>query len=362
MEWAWISPVLLFGLLSASSGLVAESTASLTPQTQGVTEEDFGTQFVGADREGQVFLLQGESLEVFQLKSDLSLDPHVQLMRPSEMARPGFVRWAVTSDGDEWILLRSDLWCTSERDTETLPAVGWALDALTLFKGAAIAAVRPFGVGRTPQRRRIVAGEPAPQLMIQSGNKWDVFAEAGVFPTPDEYRNEFMRIVQERSVELAPGGNRGVWVADRYRYRIRLLSPAGKELTVIAGDPGIQFEDADEDEAAGELREQAGPVAVGKSVLANTAISTLRGLVEGPAGELYVISKVETLALDRYDPVEGQVERVPLDIDYQGRFSLAAGADGLYLAAFKGHLGRWFLSWEALEAAPWQVVKDLEIR
>jgi hypothetical protein len=44
-----------------------------------------------------------------------------------------------------------------------------------------------------------------------------------------------------------------------------------------------------------------------------------------------------------------------------GTFTMAAGREGLYIAAFKGDGGRWRLSWSSLEQAGWKSVEGAEI-
>ena len=63
----------------------------------------------------------------------------------------------------------------------------------------------------------------------------------------------------------------------------------------------------------------------------------------------------------RYDPVRNVVERVPLALKGSGRFTLAAGKDGLYLAPFQAKNGLWKIPWEALESASWKEIEGVEI-
>jgi hypothetical protein len=44
-----------------------------------------------------------------------------------------------------------------------------------------------------------------------------------------------------------------------------------------------------------------------------------------------------------------------------GGFTIAAGRDALYLAAWRADKGRWRLSWDSLEEAKWEPVQGVEI-
>ena len=66
-------------------------------------------------------------------------------------------------------------------------------------------------------------------------------------------------------------------------------------------------------------------------------------------------------ALDRFDPVAVKVERIGLGLQGEGRFTMAAGKEGLYLAAWEGHAGRWLVPWEQLELASWKDAEGITI-
>ena len=86
-------------------------------------------------------------------------------------------------------------------------------------------------------------------------------------------------------------------------------------------------------------------------------------LTEGRDGKIYLLVRTEAgeAALDRFDPSLLLLERIPLDLKASGRYTIAAGLDGLYLAAWNGRQGRWRISWDALDQAPWKDVANCEI-
>jgi hypothetical protein len=67
--------------------------------------------------------------------------------------------------------------------------------------------------------------------------------------------------------------------------------------------------------------------------------------------------------LARFDPVAFRVESVPLALPpYDGGVSMAAGADGLFLAAVEGKAGRWSLAWKKVEEASWREHPEVTVQ
>lgn len=328
--------------------------------------EDFGPQFVDVDRKGHAFLLRGKTLEVFRLNSDGTAENVAQLEGPNGMSQRAPVMGAVMAgDAESWFLHRGqEVWSANSRTAKPLPQVGWRVEELGRIRDEPVVSVLPIGVGRPVRERRILPGAPAPLLLSQAGSAWNVFATEGEVPGLDTVRDDgrYMRFTQERMSELGVGGQNTLWVADQYRYHVREVSAAGKVRWRLTGGMDIQEREDPEDEANQALRERAGPVAAGRMVTANRALQIIFGLTEGADGRLYVLVRGEggDLAIDRFDPVEMKLERTPLQLDYRGTFSVVAAGDGLYLAGYQGHQGRWFLSWQTLDAADWQVVEGVD--
>lgn len=352
-------------LLAATTLATEHPPSTLHVQQGAPVADDFGPQFLDVDRKGRTFLLRAETLEVFEVQADGSLEASGQLKAPAGIANVDPVRGAViASDSTQWYLRRGeDVWLTDARETEKLAPVGWRVEELSRIRDTPVVSVIPVGVGRPGDRRRVRAGDPAPLLLILSGSDWSRVASEGEIPTVDEFKSNYARINQERMTQLGIGGANSIWVADQYRYRVRELSSAGKVRWQLLGDLEIHEREDEDGQADQALRERAGPVAAGRSTMVNLAIPVILGLTEAPDQRLYLVvqDKAKGLALDRFDPVEVKLHRVPLDLEFRGNFSVAAGRDGLHLAAFRGETGRWFMSWENLEAADWQLVEDVEI-
>ena len=63
--------------------------------------------------------------------------------------------------------------------------------------------------------------------------------------------------------------------------------------------------------------------------------------------------------LDRYDPVTHRIERAALDLEPPGGVTLAAGHDGLWIAAIRADHEIWRIPWETLDGFAWQPVADV---
>lgn len=98
---------------------------------------------------------------------------------------------------------------------------------------------------------------------------------------------------------------------------------------------------------------------------AATARTVLQAAAEGRDGKIYLLVvrpwEGGGFALDRYDPIARVIERVPLHFEERSWLTLAAGKEGLYLASFLPQRGPWILSWEEIEEAVWQRVKNVHI-
>lgn len=351
-----------FLLAAGAASTEHKKARSVVPRALPDAISNFGRQTLGIDAKGRAAVLRKETLEVFRLEATGELEPLEVLKFP-----PGFsevIRAAVMApDGDEWYLLGAqDVWRATAQTVEKLPPVGWRVDNLTRAGDEPVVSVMPFGVGKPVRKRVVKTGERAPQLLNFSASDWTVLLEEGTIPGGEEVVANYARINQERMLEFAPSRSNRLWAADCYRYRVRQVSPAGKVLATLAGSLEIRLDDKDADSKTEAMANGAGPaLSPGREILANLAIPVIRGLGEGPDGRLYLVTNLDFLALDRFDPVTLKLERVPLELPFNGRLMVGGATDGLYLLGYSSETGRWFVPWGKLEEADWQPVEDVEI-
>jgi hypothetical protein len=89
-----------------------------------------------------------------------------------------------------------------------------------------------------------------------------------------------------------------------------------------------------------------------------TAEPLTEALAEGRDGRVYFLVLGQgdggsEVALERFEPASGSLDRAPVAMPDPGRGTMAAGRDGLYIAAYAAKKGIWRLPWEQLEQAAW---------
>jgi hypothetical protein len=207
-------------------------------------------------------------------------------------------------------------------------------------------------------------------LQVLTGQEWESLVRERLDVDLKQPGDLFARLSDPREAVLGAGRESSIWVAQRYAYRVRQWSGGGRLLREITvGDGRIEYREKDEKdlEALHETLEQA--VAGGQTIpegmaegLASqkSAKRVLEVVTEGRDGRLYLLvaaGSSERPTLDRFDPTLGTLERVELVLPpYRGRWTMAAGTGGLYLAPLEAAGGRYQLRWEALDGARWKPV------
>ena len=158
---------------------------------------------------------------------------------------------------------------------------------------------------------------------------------------------------------------KGAVLVSRYHHQLQFLDARGKvQFTVaVVGSPLRESAETGK-KAEAALRQElerrgVDPKEVSFVQVSKTPLGVQGVRVRGDGTVFLVVSKAfggESAALERWDPVGGTLSRVPLELAYEGKLTLACGKKGLFLAAHRGHLGRWFIPWESLETAPWEEV------
>lgn len=346
----FLTVLLVPGLAEATS----EEPPSLRPEGLDPGEEAptwTGPQIVQADDEGQVFLLRGNPLTVYPLSSDgrlgegrplVATEPHSSALRDAALSPRG--RWLIR--------LGQDLFLFSRREGTQLPAPGWRVNSVGFDGETPLVGVLPQLVGTIPPGFE-PPREP-PLVLALRGKKWrPVVSEPldGLDPTRTG------DVLKARAVRLLGDGEE-LWIARHYRERVDRFTQG--RLRTIREESELGADQAASAEQEAQFREELeerGMAMKGAQAIAFQASPVFQALAEGPDGTLYAINSQagggDRLGLERHRPGEQRWERILLTASYSGRLSLAAGADGLYFAAWQGHRGRWRLTWEALDHAEW---------
>lgn len=353
--------VLFAGTSAAAPAGAEEAPRPLRPQPVAAGTWE-GPQFVQADKKGRVAFLHARELAVVPLTEGDGLGEGEKLASTPLESSDAVTRGAMGPHGD-WVVRQGyDVrWFRSGKEIP-VPASRWPVWSVGMLDGRPVAAVVPSPIGRPSPDD----GSELPILVEMVGKDWRLLAAA-----PDEeLGGERMGLMQRHAAHLMVDDSGDLWLAYQYRYLIRQFSSAGRlklEITVDDAEVALRDEAESAGDAAHErLARAQARMQNGSEARVNRAEEAIRAVAEGRDGRYYFLTYVAGKKgrgphLDRFDPVLGTLERVRLALDLTGGASLAAGRDGLYLAAFSGQNGRWVMPWEDVEAAAWSEVDGVAV-
>lgn len=333
-------------------------------------------QFVQADKEGRVFVLRADTLDLFQIGAGDKLLSRgaLESMGSADSGRPAVIRQAVMSSaGDVWLLLDSAHQVRLFRSgkEKPLPANDWIVTALAVVQGTPVLAVAPGQVanGRDPGESKDPKQFSAkPPFLLQMGDsRWETLVPGESFELGDTRASIGREIQAGSEVWAVPGPGGSLWIAYRNAYRLLRYSALGKlKDQIVVGDGKVKWaERSAEDWARLEAVAKEDQFPFKRSGVAPVQeAAVVRAMTMGRDGRVYLLVETEKgLAIDRFDPEPSRqaLERVALDGLGSGRYTMAAGRDALYIAAFLGNGGRWRLPWESLESAQWAFVDEVAV-
>jgi hypothetical protein len=356
----WIAFLLAVPLLLGNAPAKEVKEKGLTPEpfAMGETSPSWdGPQFVRADRKGNVFLFRGNAFEVYALGKHGELEEPVALKRTEVSAR--FVHDAVLSaSGERWLVLDGiSPRLFDDGKEKPVPPLSWRPWSITFLGETPLVSVLPVWASEGDTGQGGLSS--APWIFSLGSRAWEPLVENPDLSVEEakEGRGGQNELVARYALFLA-GDRRGkLWVGRQYSYTVEHWSAGGRRLLSLVVD-------------GGEVKHREQPAAVPaaarrqKAAFSSfTAEPVIRDLAEARDGRLYLLVRTPGggLAVDRYDPVRSVMERVRLNLDEEGRFSMAAGRDALHFAAWNGRRGRWKLSWEALDAAAWKEIEGAEV-
>lgn len=360
-------------ILLAWVGLSSSSVIAKEPE-QGAHAEPIalkvdweGAQFVRSDRAGNVFLFRGDSFEVYPVSRSGELGKPERLQTTNEGS--GLVLDAVLSPaGDQW-LVHADgkVRLFVDGKEKPLPPLSWLPWTVGFLRGTPLVGVMPRPSPSAVLHLQDLGA--VPWFLTLDNDRWSTMLEHSDLTAEAAWkdRSKWNEWVARYASSVAAARDGKLWVASQHSYRVQRLSPSGRTLLEIdAGkdkakeSPQKLPENAEAAAAIRQLEAQGGKA----QFRPFTEKAVIADLVEGNDHAIYLLvhtSGDSSLALDRYDNVRGVLERIPLSLKGDGRLTLAAGKDGLYVAPFRAAGGLWRISWTTLESAPWKEVEEVKI-
>jgi hypothetical protein len=371
----WHALLALVALFPSFLGAPAKADP-VTPERLPVNEASpawTGAQIVSADRTGHVFFFRGETFEVYPVTKTGSFGEPVRLemtAAPNEMVHDA----VLSPGGDRW-LVYADLTVRLFVDgkEKVVPAIPWKPWSVTLLRDTPVVAVLPMPMGgRSADIEKL--GAP-PSFLEFDGDRWNAALEMKGVSVSDVLHQgaKLNDAVAERSVYLMSDRQGRLWAAGQYRYRIQRFLPGfhpNLEILVGHGDvrkkKGVESKGIEirrKDPAQNPTEAPRDPLQEKSTYTPFSGESVILDLTEGGDGRIYMLVRTEGggAAIDRFDPALLLLERLPLELKAEGRYTVASGRDGLYIAAWNGRQGRWRLAWETLDQAKWKDVADCEI-
>ena len=379
---------------SPASGVVATAPHGVELEPWGDDPDSTWSapQFVQADAEGRVFLLRGDTLEVFPVSSAGRLEaptrlqvipppppPHIKGKVVFEVIASSA---AMGSTGGDWILqafgrlyrFRAGKEEPVQQIPRELHGVG-ATESLALWRGEVVVNI----LGRQPPRGPDHQAPP-PLVMILDQDRWmPLTAAAAASGAIHEAGSNVVDQESERSLRMAADSAGNLWLAHRYAYRLLRIDAVRKPHAELRIGDGAVAHVQGEQGRLDKAFENAARVTSGVELHPSDTAplkglylprEVIHGLAAGRDGRVYLLAEAtgkngalenKGLVLDRFDPVRRVLERLQVELTIKGPVSMAAAADGLYLAGFSGNSGRWRIGWERLNGAPWQPVQAVMV-
>jgi len=320
------------------------------------------TQFLAADSKGRTYLLRGDTLEVFRLRpaeGDLHSLGKLACRRPPE----GLHAAAMAPSGSSWVVSPTgfDL-ATCDFVEEKRPA-GWSgiISSLAYSRTSPLASVVPFGGG-------LDSAAPVdilkPRVFELEGGRWKPVFSAPFPQISKAPANGWMTQLKAETDTLLCADVKGsLWLASWNAYRVQKISAVSDkpEKELLVGSGKIEWEDLSASERQGiasSVKRSGLDPAKNQGGRARPQ-SVIRSILCGRGGLVYlVVSTGEGVALDRFDPSLGSLERILLaGVEVgSGPMTAALGAYDLVLGGRLIEDGLWRLSLTDLEAAHWKPV------
>ncbi len=307
------------------------------------------TQFLAADSKGHPFLLRGDTLEVFSLGAGAVFDHRLGKLACALSTDSAYAA-AMDPSGSKWVVGSPDeLGLCDFVKEQRPPGSSWVISSLTFSRSGPLVAVT--GMGPPPDAAEARYNRTEPRVLGLKDDRWQpvVWGPIPEIPGLREANNPMAQIKAQTDFLICTGPKDAIWLASWNSYRLQKLSASEKpEREIVVGSGEVEWQKLG--------KKGSPPRTVPRGVV--------RALLCGPRESvLYlIVSTVDGLALDRFDPSQNVLERVLLDglTVSSGPMTAALGADELWLGGRIAADGLWRISLQDLTAARWKPVKDVK--
>lgn len=353
---------LLFGaslVLVAIGSTSAESSGFSKVRSVRVHSPSFkklsATQFLAVDRKDRLYLLRGDNLDVFRVRTEVEPEPVGRLA----CAPPEDSAYSAAMDpaGSNWVV-GSSPWEVEVCDlSKSVRPTGFSglVSSVTFSKSGPLVAVVPGGnFGPDGSRGE---SQKAPRVLKLEEKTWKT-AVATSIPNP---RTPFTQLKAEADTLICTGPKSGIWLASWNAYRVQEASAFERpKRELLVGNGKVKWAAwSPEEKAKIDADARKKGLDPGKNQATGVPENILRAMVCGRDGLIYLfVTTDKGLALDRFDPSLQTLERVLLEgVKVGGGPMTAVLSSGEIV--FGGRFieeGLWRLSLDDIPAASWKPV------
>jgi len=308
-----------------------------------------------ADGGGRVVLLCGDNLAIHRVAAG-RLSSDGTRLRPRSPLEP--IRGAtLAGDGERWAVWGRTLRLFVRGDEQELPPLPLVLDSATFSHEGLVVVPKPIALAPLPD-----TWKPLPHLVVLQGQRWQPFSRLPPLPATLATSDPFVSMAF-----LFASGPRALVGVHRYGRALVARRPGLPDWYAAVSGDRLQRVTAEAAETRlAEAAQRHGMSKEGAKLFSVKAEEVTMGLTVGRDNLVWIMAAPgkmpeNTVILHRLNLAEGRLEQTPVRLGWRGRVTLAAGRDGLYLAAYRARGGAWWLPWSRVENATWQVVEDLVV-
>lgn len=322
------------------------------------------TQFLAADRKGRLYLLRGDTLEVFRLHDGAEMESIGKLA--CQRSREGAYAAAMDPSGSTWAVSGTafDLALCDFKEQKRPDGLAGFISSVTFSGTQPLVAVA--GGGSRPDLARPISPR-VPRVFGLEGSRWKPVSWAALPELEDPSIGVMTQIKAQTDSLICSGPKRSIWLASWNAYRLQEVSDTETpKREVVVGSPKVKWAERAEKEQGAlntSLKKQGLDPKKNRSGQVYPE-NVIRANLCGRDGLIYLlVTTGDGIALDRFDPTVNTLERVLLDGVKVGGGPMTAvlGSGELVMGGRFTEDGLWRISLEDLASASWKPVPGARV-